>query len=137
MSDSEAGLDFGAVFKGAVVGAVASLIESTVLGMVFLPGTPKSPAEAETMMKALMASQSYLLTDLGASLFCMAIGGYVAAGSAQRAGLVHGGITGALLMCFVGAMYSMSPHLTPGWYTGATFILIIPAAAVGGLMRGV
>ena len=133
----ESGVRFGAVVKGAVVGGIASLIESWVVAMLFMSGTPKSQAETEAMAKALMSSQSYLLTDLVASLLCMAIGGYVAACSAGRSGTLNGAVTGAVLMLVVGAMAIMSPQSMPGWYIAAVFLLIIPVAALGGKMRAV
>lgn len=136
MSVAAGSLSFGAVIKGAVVGAIASLIESSVVGWIFMSGTPKSVAEGEAATKALMASQSYLLTDLGGSLLCMAIGGYVAASSAKQSGLKHGIVTGVLLLAFVAMMMMMISSGVPRWYTVTVFILIIPAAALGGMLRG-
>ena len=135
MSVAAGSLSFGAAIKGAVVGAIASLIESSVVAWIFMSGTPKSVAEGEAATKALMASQSYLLTDLGGSLLCMAIGGYVAASSAKQSGLKHGIVTGVLLLAFVAVMMMIFPGV-PRWYTVTVFILIIPAAALGGMLRG-
>lgn len=135
MSNEAASFELGAVIKGAIVGGVASLIGSVVVAFPFMSGTPRSEAEAEAMATALASSQAYLLTDLVASLLFMAIGGYVAAASAGHSGGKHGAITGALLMLVVGAMFMMSSTPTPGWYSAAIFSLIIPAAALGGVLR--
>lgn len=130
----DASLEWGSVIKGAVVGGVASLIESMVVAIPFMKGAPRSQEEAEAMTKALMTSSSYLMTDLGASLLCMAIGGYVAAGS-SRSGVKQAGAAGVLMACGLAAMYFASPVATPGWYTAAVFILVVPAAMLGGLLR--
>ena len=129
----DAGLDWGGVIKGAVVGGVASLIEAMVVAIPFMKGTPHSAEEADAMTKALMTSSSYLMTDLGASLLCMAIGGYVAAGSGSA--VKQGGAAGVLMCLIVGGMYLAAPSTLPGWYTAAVFTLIVPAAIIGGLMR--
>jgi putative membrane protein (TIGR04086 family) len=89
------------------------------------------------MAKALMTSRSYLMTDLGASLLCMALGGYVAAGSAGRSGAMNGAVAGVLMMLIVGGMFLLSPVHPPMWYTAVAFLLIIPASAFGGMLRGV
>jgi hypothetical protein len=73
----------GGAIKGAVVGGLASLIESQVVAMPFMKGSPHTMEEAVEMSKALMTSTPYLMTDLAASLLCMAIGGYVATASGQ------------------------------------------------------
>lgn len=135
MSDEGEGLEIGAVLKGAVVGGIVSLIESTVVGMMFMKGTPHSQAEATAAAQALMASNTYLFTDLAASLLCMAFGGWIAAGSAGHSGTKHGAVTGVLLLAFVGVMALVSPQGVPGWYIVAVFLLIIPAAALGGKLR--
>lgn len=132
----DAPLDWGAAVKGAVVGGVASVIESMVVAIPFMKGTPRSAEEAEAMVKALTSSMSYLMTDLGASLLCMAIGGYVAAGSAGHSPVKHGGAAGVLLIFIIGGMYLIAPSVTPGWYNAAVFILIVPAAMLGALLRG-
>lgn len=127
--------EFGAAIKGAVVGGVASMIESMVVAIPFMKGTPTSPAEAEAMTKALIGSSTYLMTDLAGSLLCMGLGGYVAAGAAHSK-LKHAGAAGALMILVVGGFYMISPSMTPSWYTAAVFILILPAALLGGLLRG-
>jgi len=137
MSDENGSFGLGAVIKGTIVGGIASIIESMVVAIPFMRGAPRSQAEAEAMAKALMSSPSYLMTDLGGSLLCMAIGGYVAAGSAGHSGVKHGAVTGVLLMGVIALTAALSSQHTPGWYTAAVFLLIVPAAAVGGMLRGV
>lgn len=131
----DASLDIGSVIKGAAVGTVASVIESMVVAIPFMKGVPTTPAQAEEMTKALMTSSTYLMTDLGASLLCMAIGGYAAAGSNPNAKVKNAGAAGVLMALVLAGLYFASPSLTPGWYTAAVFILIVPAAILGGLMR--
>lgn len=134
-SDESLSVAWGAVVKGAVAGGVASFIESMVVAMPFMSGTPHTQAEAEAMVKALMLSNKYLMTDLAASLFCMALGGWVAAGSAGHSGAKHGAITGVILLCVIGVTALVSSQLVPAWYTAAVLILIVPAAALGGKIR--
>lgn len=130
----EASFDLGGAIKGAVVGSGASFLESMVVAIPFMKGTPTSQAEAEEMTKALMTSSTYLMTDLAASLLCMALGGYVAAGS-SRSPVKQGGAAGVMMALVLAGLYFASPVATPGWYTAAVFVLIVPAAIFGGMMR--
>ena len=137
MSEGEgSSVSVGGIVKGAIVGTIAALVGSWLVAMPFATGMPKTPEEAEAMTKALMASQPYLLTDLFVSLLCMAIGGYVAAGSAEESGTVNGALTGVVLFLLMGAIFFIESQSAPLWYTASVFILIIPAAALGGKIRG-
>lgn len=126
--------DFGGALKGAVVGGLAGLIESQVVAMPFMAGSPSTMDEALAMTKVLMTSMAYLMTDLVASLLCMAIGGYVATAASQSP-VKQGGAAGVMMALVLAGLYAMSPIKTPDWYTAVTFILVIPAAIFGGMMR--
>ena len=128
-------MGWGGVIFGAIVGGVLSVVESSVIAIPFVKSMPKSPEEAVEVMKALMASQSFLMADLGASMLCMAVGGYVAAGSERSSGLKQGAAAGFLLLGFVWAMSIFTPRALPGWYSAASLWLVVPAAIIGGILR--
>jgi hypothetical protein len=130
----ETSFDLGGALKGAFVGSLAGIIESQVVALPFMKGSPRNMEEAVEMMKVLMTSMTYLMTDLVASLLCMAIGGYVATASG-RSPVKQGGAAGVVMALVLAGMYSLSPVTTPGWYTAVIFILIVPAAIFGGMMR--
>ena len=133
------GLEVGALVKGAAAGLLASLVESLVVVIPFMSGTPRTQAEVESMGRAVLAAPGYLATDLVGSLLCMVLGGYVSAVCAGRDGARHGAITGAAMLLVVGGLALVSIVLSgvqvPPWYTATSLLLAVPAAALGGSLR--
>jgi len=131
--------------KGIIIGSLVDVIGSLVVGMVigaiwsanYVSSSGAHPTSAE-LQQYLMNSPYFILTSLLTGLALTAIGGYVAAVIARASELFNAGAVGALGLIFVAIseLISRATAPSPNWYLAAALVLTLPAALLGGFLRG-
>lgn len=122
-------VDIGAtVLGGCVIGLVAGLV-------LAMQGSP-----VEDVERQISGSTAIQVGSLVYGLCCTALGGYVAAWIAGFKPVLHAVAAGAISLIWgllvVALNLFVGFYFQPLWITIAGMILVLPAAAVGGVLRG-
>jgi hypothetical protein len=134
------GLKPGAIFIGAVVDNLATVLVSIALVVVL--GTEEIFSEDEEASQAafdaLSSEPEFLLWSLVLGVACTVLGAYIGAGRAGQFHVRHGGwiavasaALGLVFMLVSGERPGPSPPL---WYEATGWVLLLPAGLLGGAL---
>jgi hypothetical protein len=121
-----------------LVGTVSTSVVTYVIEMLVVPLVmPLFPGEFDDRV-AFSHNFWARLFIVAYTLAALAFGGYVAASIARRAPVFHAVLVGALQIVITVYFVMLAPHHLyepPTWKWIALLFLMVPAAAVGGLLR--
>ena len=123
-------VELRALLAGVAADWLGTLLTAPILGVAFGVG-PETP---DSRIQELLAAPEFILSATVHGSFFTALGGYVAARLAPDDPMRHALIVGALSLVLA-ILMATSPAEGPraAWWVGALgYLLVIPAAAVGG-----
>lgn len=124
-----------AVLTGIVVLTIVSFGIEAVVDPLLMHLFPAALPGAAALSRNFAAR----LLMLAYTTFAIGLGGYVTAWIANRARIWHAAIMGAIEVAFTLYIMIAAPfpeaHQAPRWGWIAGMILMVPAAALGGLIR--
>lgn len=126
-------INIKAVFLGFLADIAASMLFSVILGFIalaVLSAKGYQGDELETMLMQLFSGAVYMLISIVIGLGFTVMGGYIAGRIAKTGEYFHAGAVGALGLIL--GLFFMGQ--APLWYNIAGFVLVIPAALLGGDM---
>ena len=133
----------GVKIRPIVVGVIVDYVATFILNILYVinffteglseNGNFSEETIERAVEQALSSTEGLLM--LGAiGVFCTALGGYIAARSAQTQEVKHGSLVGAaslILGIFESTMVGEAAPL-PNWYLAIAYLVTIPAGALGG-----
>ena len=129
----------GATWKAVLFGVTTDLFGTTVAGMVLLvlfSGMLVAQGQTpEQISPILMQSDGYLFVSLVVGLSFTALGGYVAARTANHQEYKHALIVGVIVLILGEIMVSSDPTAMPLSIRVIGDLLVIPAAMLGAHLR--
>jgi hypothetical protein len=134
------GLKPGAIFLGAVVDNLATVLVSIALVAVLGPEEIFSEDEmvSQAAFDALSSEPEFLLWSLVLGIGCTVLGAYVGARRAGQFHVRHGGwvaVASAALGLVSLLMTGGGPGpTTPLWYEATGWVLLLPAGLLGGAL---
>ena len=127
----------GAVFAGTAIEIVGSLTVALVLVFAFAITHDAPGLTPERLQRMVAESWPMMLAQLVAGLLCTALGGYVAARIGKTLPVGHGLAVGILVALWGVLGCIVLPAMAPaGWVTVTSVALALPAALLGGWIRG-
>ena len=131
-----AGMIMGKVsVKGIVIGIIVTVVLDVLAGiglMIALGGPPISEGmtqkEINEAINAFTHTVGVLAGSMVLGLLTTALGGYLAARIAKRGAYLNSGLLGVVGI-LIGMLFAKD---LPLWFNALAFVLIIPAALVGG-----
>ena len=123
--------------KAILVGFVSDFVASTIFGVVLslfmaivLAMKGYKDAELEKSLISLLDGTTYRILSLIVGLGFTMMGGYVAGRIARSGEYFHSGAVGLLNVLF--GLFFIGMYFT--WYSVIAFLLVLPAAIIGGDM---
>ncbi len=126
------GLNWRAVWVGAVVDVAGSLVMSTIVGVAAICGMLTRGDTPEMIANELPASLALVLCVATGGMLMSLAGGYVSASKAGIAHLHHAVWTGVLSVVLNLLLLATLGESGPPWLVASTTLLIVPCAALGG-----
>jgi putative membrane protein (TIGR04086 family) len=128
------GLSVYAIVAGAAADMVGTLLVSIILtsvagGLLLSQGVPEDEIGAR-----LAADTRVLVWSVALGLVASLVGGLVAARIAKHREPTHGASAGAVGLVLSTLSAVVSPVSLPTWYVFAGYGLVVPIAALGGLL---
>jgi hypothetical protein len=122
-----------AVLAGVAADYLLTLVATLVLLTLVLAAFAVRGGDVENVDPTLLlGDQLFLATYAVLGTACTGAGGYVAARIAGRDHHRHAMAMGVLSLGLAAGLSLIDEATTPMWYTTAAFLLMVPAAALGG-----
>jgi hypothetical protein len=126
--------------KGVLFGILADIGASVAAAMILLPlfagssvSSQMSAEDMDVVVKQILQSGWFLITNFVVGLACSALGGYVAARVAKKEIYLNAALVG-LFRLLIGSFNFSAEY--PIWFTVGGLLLVIPVALVGAQLAG-
>jgi putative membrane protein (TIGR04086 family) len=129
-------LNIFAITAGAAADMIGTLLTSIFISavagrMLLAQGVPEDEIGAR-----MAADMRVLLWSVVLGLAASLVGGLVAARVAQRREVTHGAAAGAVGLVLATFSALVTPVVLPTWYVVVGYGLVVPVAALGGILGG-
>jgi len=125
-------VDYVAIAKATAIALVVAFASGAFAGFFFFWFIPVDVADNVDTIEIPFVIGGLMILLV---LLTFVIGGYLAAVFAGRDFFFHGAVTGVVLLAINGASYLLPSDVEFTWVHGITLILVVPLAAVGGVIR--
>ncbi len=130
-------LSIFAIAAGAAADMVGTLLTSVFItaiagGMLLSQGVPEDEIGVR-----LAADTRVLLWSVALGLAASLIGGLVAARVAKQREVTHGATAGGVGLVLATISALVTPVVLPTWYVVLGYGLVVPVAALGGVLGGI